>query len=104
MGGAGAMTDYIARVELHRATEADYERLHDAMERLDFVRWVIGDDSVAYRLPTAQYHMANTDLGMRDAWERATAAANSVKPRPTPWVVVARAADLLWSGLKAWLD
>ncbi len=98
------MTNYIARVELHRATEEDYERLHDAMERLGFVRWIIGDDGVAYRLPTAQYHMANTSLGTRDAWERANIAANSVKPRPTPWVIVTQAAGTLWSGLEAWLD
>ena len=79
------MTNYIVRVELHRATEEDYERLHDAMERQGFVRWVISDDSAPYRLPTAQYHMANTNIGMRDAWGRANAAA------------------MLWSGLEAWL-
>jgi hypothetical protein len=80
------MTNYTVRVELHRADENDYARLHSLMESEGFVRWVETKDGSLKRLPTAEYNMANTASTRTAVLARAKAAATAVKPRPEPWI------------------
>ena len=96
------MTSYTIRVELHGADEEDYSNLHSAMEDEGFVRWIVGSDDAKSRLPTAEYNMADTDIDRSEVLRRARAAANSVKPSPTPWIIVTQSAGRSWSGLKPW--
>jgi hypothetical protein len=56
------------------------------------------------RLPTAEYNLPDTDIGRSEVLKRAKAAAESVKPSPTPWIVVTESAGRSWSGLKSWRD
>ena len=55
------MTNFTVRIELHGADEADYENLHEAMERRGFVRWIESDGG-RYRLPTAEYNLVDADM------------------------------------------
>jgi len=49
------MANFIARVELHSASYADYENLHAYMQRLEYARHIKGDDGKTYQLPTGTY-------------------------------------------------
>lgn len=91
---------YTVRVELHEADDDDYESLHAAMEKEGFVRWVKSSDGPKRRLPTAEYNMQSSELDREAVLARAQSAANSVKPTPTPWVLVTESAGRSWSGLK----
>ena len=56
------MANYIARVELHGATdEEDYEELHENMEQRGYSRTILGGDGIRYQLPDATYVMENVD-------------------------------------------
>jgi hypothetical protein len=96
------MTNYTVRIELHNADEDDYASPHDAMKDSGFVRWIAGSDGSRSRLPTAEYNMANTTLDKSEVLDRARTAANSVKPKPVPWIFVTQSAGRTWSGLKPW--
>jgi hypothetical protein len=96
------MTNYTVRIELHGADEDDYTNLHAEMESRGFVRWIIGSDGTKDRLPTAEYNLADTDVQRGEVLKLAKAAANSVKPSPTPWILVTQSAGRSWSGLKPW--
>jgi hypothetical protein len=98
------MTNYTVRVELHNADEDDYENLHAEMEGRGFVRWIAGKGGSKSRLPTAEYNLAGTSIQRDDVLRLAGEAANSVKPNPTPWIVVTESAGRTWSGLKSWRD
>ena len=98
------MTNYTVRVELHRADEGDYASLHALMEAEGFVRWVAASDGTRKGLPTAEYNMADTTLTRAEVFDRARAAANNVKPKPKPWVLVTESAGRQWSGLPPWTD
>jgi hypothetical protein len=47
---------FTVRVELHDATEEDYEQLHAAMEQQGFSRLIESDDGIVYHLSTAEYN------------------------------------------------
>ena len=96
------MTGYTVRVELHDANDDDYANLHAAMEDEGFVRWITGSDGAKNRLPTAEYNMADADIDRSEVLKRAKTAANSVKPNPTPWIIVTQSAGRAWSGLRSW--
>ncbi|MGY3495931.1 hypothetical protein [Bradyrhizobium sp. USDA 4502] len=98
------MTNYSVRVELHRADEDDYTRLHSLMESEGFVRWIETKAGSLKRLPTAEYNMADTTLARAAVLARAKTAANAVKPRPEPWILVTESAGRSWSGLPPWDD
>jgi hypothetical protein len=98
------MTNYTVRVELHRAVEADYARLHSLMEAQGFVRWVQSNDGSLKRLPTAEYNMPDTSLTLSEVLDRAREAATGAKPKPTPWVLVTESVGRSWSGLQTWED
>ena len=95
------MSSYTVRVELHRASDTDYENLHSAMEEAGFVRWIKGDNQ-RFRLPTAEYNLPNSSLGKEAVRDKAKAATNSVKPRPEPWILVTPTEGRIWSGLPLW--
>jgi hypothetical protein len=97
------MTSYTVRVELHRADEDDYTSLHAAMEEQGFVRWIVGTDGSKKRLPTAEYNIPNMAIERVEVVRRAKSAANSVKPTPTPWIIVIESAGRSWSGLTSWM-
>lgn len=96
------MTSYTVRVELHNADGDDYESLHAAMENEGFVSWIVDSKGSKDRLPTAEYNFPDTDIERAEVLERAKRAANSVKPKPAPWIIVTQSAGRTWSGLKPW--
>ncbi len=96
------MTSYTVRVELHDADDDDYASLHEAMGDQGFVRWIKGSNGSKDQLPTAEYNMPNTNHNRSEVLDRAKTAANSVKPKPAPWIVVTESAGRTWSGLKPW--
>jgi len=49
------MPNFIARVELHSASYADYENLHVYMQQRAFSRTIKGDNGSTYQLPTGTY-------------------------------------------------
>ena len=98
------MTNYTVRIELHRADDDDYNALHEAMEQNGFVRWVETEESIKYRLPTAEYNLSNSELTRSQVLDLAVDIAKSVKPQPTPWILVTQSAWRRWSGIKTWSD
>jgi hypothetical protein len=98
------MTNYTTRVELHGADEDEYEALHDAMEAVGFVRWMENPSGEKVRLPTAEYNLPGSALDRKEVVKRAQRAAESVKPKPTPWILVTESAGRTWSGLKPWRE
>jgi hypothetical protein len=93
----GFVPNYIARVELHSATYADYEQLHAAMQQLGFARTVRGDNQTAYQLPTATYIMRNVTITLADACNAAVAAA--ITTGKTHSLIVTDWISAQWSGL-----
>ena len=70
------MANYIARVELHGATEEeDYEVLHDEMAQRGFTRQIQGNDGVEYQLPTGTYVVQDTDATLQTAYNAVEQAA-----------------------------
>lgn len=49
------MATFTTRVELHKAAEKEYERLHEAMEAEGFSRTITTTSGREYHLPTAEY-------------------------------------------------
>ena len=99
------MTSYTVRVELHGATNGQYDELHEAMEAKGFVRWIKFQGAAKEQLPTAEYNMPGTSRTIEQVHQRAEDAAKSVKPRPTPCVLTTKAdGPRKTSGLKAWED
>jgi hypothetical protein len=96
------MANFTVRVELHNANSKDYENLHAAMERRGFIRWIINGNDVKKRLPTAEYNLANSGLSGPEVRDRAKAVADSIKPKPTPWILVTESEGRWWSGLPDW--
>jgi hypothetical protein len=48
------MPNFLTRVELHGATDADYNTLHEDMTKRGFARTIRSGD-MQYKLPTAEY-------------------------------------------------
>ena len=78
------MTQYITRVELHSATELDYERLHSEMAKKGFSRRIIAVGT-AYDLPSAEYHFQG-DASLSSVFSFAQQAANETGKRS--WILV----------------
>ena len=81
------MANYLARVELHKATYDDYETLHEAMRQRNFSRVIVSNDKKKYRLPTGTYVVENTSASLEQAYTAAVAAA-AVTGRSS-WTIVA---------------
>jgi hypothetical protein len=86
------MAMFTARVELHGATEAHYERLHTAMAGIGFQRIIQGDDGRRFCLPTGVYNHPNSPLSRTEAEQRVYNVALAVQPvlspPKTPWVIL----------------
>ena len=68
------MASVTARVELHGATERDYQNLHAAMQQEGYARSVLADDNKRYHLPPGEYAHYNV-TSLDDARARAVRAA-----------------------------
>lgn len=83
------MALFIARVELHNGTDADYRTLHAAMEAEGFSRQIVSG-GVSYHLPTAEY-CATASMSARELLGIAKRAAN--KTGKTSSLIVTQSAD-----------
>jgi len=90
------MAKFTVRVELHEAEQADYDRLHAAMEERGFSRRIKSDDGSTYQMPLAEYNgIGNfTSAQIRDI---ARAAADITGKRSA--VFVTEALSRAWVGL-----
>lgn len=95
------MANFTVRVELHEASDGQYEELHAEMESRGFVRWIEGKNGKK-KLPTAEYNLVNSALTRDEVLAKAEAAADAVKPSPKPWILVTDSRGRSWSGLKNW--
>jgi hypothetical protein len=77
------MPTFITRVEMHGAAREDYGRLHSAMERRGFSRFIMSNQGVTYHLPTAEYFRSGTNLTSAQVLSEAHTAATSVKKNPS---------------------
>jgi len=78
------MNQYITRVELHAATESDYEKLHLEMAKKGFSRSIVSDGGETYRLPTAEYSFTGHQP-LNEVHDLALRGAREVKS--DPWVL-----------------
>jgi hypothetical protein len=90
------MASFTVRVELHRASEADYETLHSAMEQRSFSRQITSDNGVTYHLPLAEYNREG-NLTIGQVIESAKLAANTTGRQYA--VLVTQSEGRLWYGL-----
>lgn len=91
------MARFTIRVELHRATEDDYDQLHAAMEDQGFSRYVTSTDGITYHLPTAEYSI-ESDSSALSVLESAKSAAAST--RRGYEVLVTKSAERRWYNLE----
>jgi hypothetical protein len=91
------MAQFTTRVELRRATEEDYSRLHSAMEQCGFSRTIKGADGNTYALPSAEYERSGADLTgeqvHNDAWRAAASVSQGFS------ILITEASRITWSGL-----
>ena len=90
------MARFMTRVELHGATAADYDRLHEEMKNVGFSRFIQADDGTWYHLPTAEYHIQR-NCTIEDVHDIARLAANRTGKDSS--VLVSEYNGLMWSGL-----
>lgn len=91
------MPNYIARVELHSASYADYENLHSQMQHRGYTRTIKGDDGKTYQLPTGTYVNSSSLPSASDALQAAVAAANATGRASA--VIIADWNSATWQGL-----
>jgi hypothetical protein len=70
------MPRYVIRVELHEE-DADYDRLHQAMEEAGFAREIVSSRGGRYRLPRATYRRVSDETS-QEVLARAKRAARTV--------------------------
>jgi hypothetical protein len=87
---------FIARVELHGASDSDYDVLHDEMEKRGFFR-KIRDREVIYHLPHAEYVSISTGP-LTEATDRVAAAAKATGR--DHGIVVSKVASMEIRGLR----
>ena len=73
------MSSFTVRVELHNATEKDYENLHRFMADQGFKRTIISANNVEYQLPTAEYIITDDNLTLSLTLGKAKSAAKKTK-------------------------
>jgi len=91
------MTNFTTRIELHDASDEDYEKLHDAMEADGFSRTIVGSDGTLYELPPAEYNFSHATMTAGEVREKAHAVAKTVKRDPA---VLVTSGTRSWQGLK----
>jgi hypothetical protein len=87
---------YMTRIELHDASEVDYQKLHAAMEAEEFKRTITADDGSIYHLPTAEYYLI-TELTRDQVFATGKSVANKIGKKYGIVVVEVNAAT--WAGL-----
>ena len=92
------MASFIARVELHSATYADYETLHVAMQAQGFGRTIVGGNGNTYYLPTGTYDADTTSATLQQAYDAAVVAAG--RTGKAYELIVAERSGAKWIGLK----
>ena len=90
------MASFTIRVELHYASEADYQTLHSAMERAGFSRFITSDDGITYHLPLAEY---NREGNLTRSQVLASARTAADTTRKTYAVLVSETSGRTWVGL-----
>ena len=91
------MPKFIARVELHSASYADYERLHIYMQQNGYARVIRADTGKTYQLPTGTYVSVSGMSSTSDALQAAVSAANATGKSSS--VIVAEWNSATWQGL-----
>lgn len=95
------MAQFTVRIELHGASSAHYDLLHERMEAANFKRALAGIDSSGaqgwWQLPTGEYDFESTG-NVQLVRDQAKMIADSVKPGA--WVLVTEVANRSWSTLK----
>lgn len=91
------MGKFTPRVELHGATEPDYEVLHEAMKKRGFSRTILDEDGIEHHLPTAEYNLIG-DYKKSQVCKLAKEAAEVTRK---PAAVLVTKGSRRWSGLKA---
>jgi photosystem II stability/assembly factor-like uncharacterized protein len=90
------MAAFTVRVELHSASEADYQILHVAMEIRGFSRYITSDDGTTYHLPTAEYNREG-NLTRQQVLDSAKIAANTTGKKYA--ILMTESAGRTWVGL-----
>jgi hypothetical protein len=80
------VANYLARVELHKATGEDYETLHEAMRKRGFARFILSSEKKKYRLPTGTYVAEGSTWTLTQAYDFAVTAANDTGK--SSWIIV----------------
>jgi hypothetical protein len=91
------MLNFIARVELHSASYADYENLHSYMQQNRYSRVIKGDNGNTYQLPTGTYVSVGNFSSADNALQAAITAANATGRQSS--VIVADWNTTKWQGL-----
>ena len=92
------MAQFVTRVELHSATEADYVKLHREMEARGFSRTIPSSDGKRYQLPTAEYWFEGA-FALTGVLELADSAASATGR--SSWILVTEAAGYWFRLAKA---
>ncbi len=92
------MSQFITRVELHKANYDDYEKLHTAMAAQGFSRQIESDKGTLYHLPTAEYNRI-TSGSRAQVLESAKVAANQTGKQYA--ILVTESNGITWIGLEA---
>lgn len=91
------MIQFITRVELHHATEKDYEKLHDEMYKQKFFKIILDTTTHEWvRLPTAEYH-SYSNLGIDEVAKLAEKTA--LKTGKSCSILVVQSAGIRWMNL-----
>lgn len=91
------MPAFTIRIELHKATGEDYDKLHKKMEADGFSRTITSSDGKEYHLPTAEYAFKHDTMSAAEVRDKAYAVAKAVKDKPA--VLVTESARRSWQGL-----
>lgn len=83
------MSSFTTRIELHKATDDDYEILHAAMAKAGFLRTIKDSEGKTYKLPTAEYNYEG-EITRSQVFEKAENAAISTKKGY--WILVTQSA------------
>jgi hypothetical protein len=91
------MASYLGRVELHYASDDDYQTLHAAMAQRGYSRMIVGGNGSTYYLPTGTYDIASTTISLQQALDAANAAAKTTGKNYS--IIVAERSGAQWIGL-----
>jgi hypothetical protein len=97
MFGEVEMAHYTTRVELHDATEENYQTFHAEMEELGFTRTITAHDGTTYRLPSAEYNYEG-EIPIDTVLDKAKYAADTTDLKYE--ILVSEAPKRRWHGLE----